>query len=440
MLIVGNHALPHVDYRARLIEALPALADWNGHAPLAVPEAPALGNILCLGDAKAAPWPDAGSLAKASTTITPDDIAARAAVCDPTAPALMMFSSGTTARPKACLLSHRALNMTGAAVADRFSLAPDDCIYNPMPFFHMSTMLPMAASRASGAAHVCTAHFDPAEALTTMESERATFAYLSFPAIVSGILEQPDFADRDLSAVRLFHAVGPADLMRRYARGFPNATYLNAYGLTEASGVPVWTGPDDTLDQALRDSGTPFAGTDIRAADPDTGAALAPGRKGELQLRGPCLFVGYHDDPDATAQAMTDDGWLRSGDLGRVDSAGRVTFEGRLKDMLKIGGENVAALEIETLLTAHPAVKMAQVIGVPDTRLGEVPAAFVELAPGETLEPQALIDWCAGRIAAFKLPRHIRQVTDWPMSATKVQKFRLPRDFDPDAALAPRKS
>ncbi|MCU4652085.1 AMP-binding protein [Roseibacterium sp. SDUM158016] len=438
ILVVGQHALPDLDLRGRLLEALPELAGWDGAAPLAMEAAPALRRLVVLGSDAPDAWPGAADLEAAGATIAPSEVAARADTVAPDSPALMMYSSGTTARPKACLLSHASLNMIGAAFAERFRIGPQDRIYNPLPFFHMSTMLPMAACRASGAMQICTAHMNPAEALDTIEAERATMAYLSFPAIVSQITDHPDFTSRDLSSLRLFHAVGPPELMRRYAGCFPTATYVNAYGLTEATGVPVWTGPDDPLEVALTCSGRPFDGLEVRVADPETGALRGRSTSGELQLRGYCLFCGYNADPEATAAALTPDGWLRSGDLGQVDDEGRVVFEGRLKDMLKIGGENVAALEIETLLASHPAVKLAQVIGVPDARLGEVAAAYVEPVAGMDCDPQALVDWCSGRIAAFKVPRYIRCVTDWPMSTTKVQKFRLPRDFDAADRLTPR--
>ena len=137
------------------------------------------------------------------------------------------------------------------------------------------------------------------------------------------------------------------------------------------------------------------------------------------------MFAGYHEDPEATARAIDADGYFHSGDLGRLDEQGRLTYDGRIKDMLKVGGENVAAAEIEGLLSKHPAVFTVQVVAAPDARYHEVPAAFVELRPGMSASEQDLIDHCLGAIATFKVPRYVRVVTEWPMSGTKIQKFVL---------------
>jgi fatty-acyl-CoA synthase len=137
------------------------------------------------------------------------------------------------------------------------------------------------------------------------------------------------------------------------------------------------------------------------------------------------MFDGYSANPEATAAVVDAEGYFHTGDACSMDADGVISYHGRLKDMLKVGGENVSAIEVESLLATHPAIKMAQVVGVPDPRLLEVVAAFVELAPGQQLAERDVVDYCEGRIARFKVPRHVRFVTEWPMSATKVQKFRL---------------
>jgi fatty-acyl-CoA synthase len=147
------------------------------------------------------------------------------------------------------------------------------------------------------------------------------------------------------------------------------------------------------------------------------------------------VFDGYYKDATRTAEVITEDGWLRSGDLGHLDEDGRVVYSGRLKDMLKIGGENVAAIEIENYLCTHPDVLMAQVIGVFDEHLFEVAAAYVELRPGAAATAEELVGFCAGRIASFKIPRYVRFVDEWPMSSTKIQKFRLAQSFKPEGKI-----
>ena len=225
--------------------------------------------------------------------------------------------------------------------------------------------------------------------------------------------------------------VGPPDLLRRYAAIFPGAAPVNAYGLTEATGVSCYSMIDDPAELMVTTNGVPFEGMELRIAGED-GEPVPDGEPGEIWLRGFAIFAGYYDDPEATARAVTADGWLRTGDLGRIGERGRVVYEGRLKDMLKIGGENVAAIELESFLMTHPAIRMAQVVGVPDDRLMEVAAAYIERQPGMALEEEDVVRHCLGQIASYKIPRYVRFVSEWPMSATKVQKFQLRQGFTPE--------
>lgn len=430
-LFIGGHALPYADFRSLLASAHAEIAAWDGRSTLAVVGAPKLRTIVSFEDPRETAWPDKAAFLAGAETIDEARLDAVSGAVDPGAVALMMFSSGTTARPKACMLTHRSINLTGAALAKRFRLGPRDRVYNPLPLFHMSTMLPMAACRASGAAQIGALHFEPGEALATMEREGATVSYTSFPTLVSAVTGHPDFGSRDLSRLRIVHCVGPDELLRRYSAAFPQAYFVNAYGLTEASGVPVYSDLDDPQEVSFVTSGRPFEGVEAKSVDPETLGDLPAGQRGEIWLRGYCIFDGYYRDEEGTRRVMQPGGWLRTGDMGWIDPDGRVVYDGRLKDMLKIGGENVAALEIETFLCSHPDVQIAQVIGVPDERLFEVAAAYVELRPGASLTAEAVIDHCLGRIATYKVPRYVRFVSEWPMSTTKIQKFRLDRRFDP---------
>lgn len=435
ILFIGGHSLPHLDFRAMLTRIFPDLGDWQGRR-LHLVDAPRLRAIYAIADPRETNWPTGAAFLEAAENVDPSTVERLGGEASPDAPALMMYSSGTTSRPKACLISHRSLGMIGAAFAERFDLSADDCIMNPLPFFHMSAMLPMSAGRASGAALVSTAHFEPAEVLRLMEEERVTFGYLSFPTLVNQLIGHPEFAARDRSALRFLHCVGPAKTMEKYTRAFPSAQYINAYGLTEATGVPCFTDPADPPEEALNVSGRPFAGVTAKAVDPATLSDLAPGKHGEIWLSGWPLFEGYFKDTEATDRALVD-GWLRTGDMGHVRADGCLIYDGRLKDMLKIGGENVAALEIETWLCSHPDVQIAQVIGVPDDHLVEVAAAYVELVENARMTPRQLVDYCIGKIARYKIPRYVRFVDSWPMSTTKIQKFKLPRDFSPDEKIEP---
>ena len=220
-------------------------------------------------------------------------------------------------------------------------------------------------------------------------------------------------------------------MLRRFQDAFPQTVQTGAYGLTETCGVISYNHPDEDLGIPIAPpAGSPFEGVEVRIADPDTrGRADLRMQRGEIWVRGYLVFDGYYKSPEKNAEAFHD-GWFRTGDLCSVDTEGRIAYHGRIKDMLKVGGENVAAAEIESWLATHPAVKLAQVVGVPDERLLEVAAAFIELEEGAEATEKQIIDHCRGRIAGFKVPRHVRFVDEWPMSSTKVQKFRLRELFD----------
>jgi fatty-acyl-CoA synthase len=207
-------------------------------------------------------------------------------------------------------------------------------------------------------------------------------------------------------------------------RAMPDTVYVGTFGMTETAGTVTTSALDATREQRFTRLGTPLAGLEIKAID-EEGNEVSPGERGEALIRGYSLFSEYYKAPEKTAEALDADGWFHSGDMISIDADGQVMFHGRIKDMLKVGGENVAAVEIETYLQKHDAIKLAQVVGVPDARLQEVPAAFVELNEGCTVTEEELIEFCKGKIAGFKIPRYVRTVTEWPQSSTKIQKFRL---------------
>jgi len=340
-------------------------------------------------------------------------------------PALIVYTSGTTAHPKGCVLSHRAWVGNGIAMGrQRFHLTPADRFWDPLPMFHMAALLQFTAVADAGAAFLSMVHLEIDLALQMLETERATICYSTFPTITADLINHPTFGERDLSAIRRVNGVAPPETLRIFQNAFPQAIQTSAYGLTEAGGVIAHNDPEESLESRLTTCGRPLDDIDVRIVDPETGTDVTGRASGEIQIRGYCLFDGYFGNPDATAATMDGD-WLKTGDLGSIDANGCIRYEGRTKDMLKVGGENVSALEVESFLATHPKVKLVQVVGAPDPRLVEVPVAFVELAPGATADEAELIDYCRGRIGSFKVPRAVHFVTDWPMSATKIQKFRL---------------
>jgi fatty-acyl-CoA synthase len=196
------------------------------------------------------------------------------------------------------------------------------------------------------------------------------------------------------------------------------------YGLTEGAGTICTSFITDSYDLRTGRLGVPLDEWEVRIVDRETGLDCPIGEKGEIVVRGPNMLRGYYNAPEKTAEVLLD-GWFYTGDIGSFNEGGHIMFHGRTKDMLKVGGENVAAAEIEAMLQTHPAVKLAQVIGIPDRRYVEVPAAYVELVDGKTISETEMIAHCRGKLAGFKLPRHIRFLKEWPMSTSKIQKYRL---------------
>ncbi len=338
--------------------------------------------------------------------------------------AMMMYTSGTTANPKGCVLTHEALVRTGMAAAERWQTVHEDRFWNALPMFHMSQVFPQLAHMHAGGTIVTHMRFDPLVALQTMERERVTYAFTTFPVITQAVINHPDFGSFDLSSVRLVNETGAADTIRGVQAKFGTPPVVTLFGMTEACGGVSWGSPDDEYEHRMTTGGFPVRGTEVRIFDPETDEEVPAGVPGEIAFRGPGLFERYHNDPEKTAKAMRG-GWFHTGDRGKVDDEGRLTYLGRLKDMLKVGGENVAALEIEAYFGSHAAVKIATVVGIPDAKYDEVPAAFVEVVPGEAVTEEELIEFCRGQIASFKIPRYVRFVDEWPMSASKIQKFRL---------------
>jgi acyl-CoA synthetase (AMP-forming)/AMP-acid ligase II len=385
-----------------------------------------LRHAVVLGSAEHEGFLDRAAFAAAAEGVPVDEVhRLRRAVCLRDE-AMMMYTSGTTADPKGCVLTHEALVRTGMAAAERWQTVHDDRFWNALPMFHMSQVFPQLAHMHAGATIVTHTRFEPDVALETLERERITYAFTTFPVITQAIINHPRFEETDLSSVRLVNETGAAETIRGVQRKFAPAPVVTLFGMTETSGGITWGAPTDDEEARITTGGLPLRGTEVRVVDPETDEDLPPETPGEILVRGPGLFERYHNDPEKTAHAMRG-GWFHSGDRGKLDAEGRLTFLGRLKDMLKVGGENVAALEVEAYLGTHPAVKIAAVVGVPDERYDEVPAAYVELVPGEQLTEDELIEFCRGRIASFKVPRYVRFIgaSDWPMSASKIQKFRL---------------
>ncbi len=328
---------------------------------------------------------------------------------------LIQFTSGTTAYPKGAMLTHDNMLRNAWAAGSRVGIRADDRYFNCRPFFHVAgTTLSALMALVAGACLVTLPTFEPGAALEMMERERCTLISGN-DTLFQMLMGHPDFPKRKLSLRGGWSAAGP-ETMRAIIDKMGCKAICAAYGLSEASPNVVmsdWRDPEELRVQGLA---LPHPGVEIR---------ISP--ENEIQVRGWSVMRGYVNNPDATAKAFTADGWLRTGDLGSLTPDGRLRMTGRLKDVFRVGGENVAPAEVEEVLLAHPAVQTAQVVGVPDQRLGEVGAAYVILK-GNASENE-LLEWCKARMANFRVPRYLRVVADFEsigMTASgKVQKTKL---------------
>ncbi|MCW2526350.1 MAG: AMP-dependent synthetase [Pseudonocardiales bacterium] len=411
-----------VDYPARIAQAFPALA-LGGHF---LSEAPRLRAVFGYGRSTQSWLAEWAEPAAAETAAESTDRES-AEWIRPSAPggtALLLYTSGTTSRPKGVLTSHRALVRTGViGMVGRLHLQMDDVVWSPAPMGHIGSFVALIGCFATGAEFVSAPYFEPDATITLLNDERVTIAYAGFPAFYYDISRRLRETGRELPYLKLVTtSAGPSEIARVRA-GIPSALQISVTGSTELSGTICANELTDSPEQRATTAGAPIDGIElsIRA---DDGRTLADREIGELWVRGYCLLSAYYKDPAPVLTGEPDPGWFRTGDLGTMID-GRFGFRGRLKDMLKVGGENVAAAEVENYLLGHPAIAMAQVVPTPDDRLGEVPVAFVEIADGHTLTEPEVIEFCRLAMAGYKVPRVVRFVSVWPMSATKISKQAL---------------
>ncbi len=417
-----------VDFGDRLLAALPSLATQPADGALDLPEAPCLRHVVVFGGNSRPPFLSVEAATALYPPVGDEALARRMAEADPSDIAVMLYTSGTTSHPKGCLVSNDALLFNTGNMIDRYHIGPDDRLWAPLPIFHIAGILPVLIALRLGIPVCLMQQFNGRDGLRQLREERVTCGWPCFVTILQDVIDAEGFDTADFSSVRILisnPAVVPPAVSELLERRMPNMVQIGNFGMTESIGPCTASRPEEDRATRMARLGTPFSGWDIRIRDAETGHDLPVGENGEIVFRSRGMISGYYKAPEKQAEAFTADGFLRSGDIGSFDQHGQIMFHGRLKDMMKVGGENVAAAEVEAVLNAHAAVKLAQVVPVSHPRYQEVPAAFIQLNEGFSASETELIDFCRGKIANFKLPRAVRFIDEWPMSTSKIQKFRL---------------
>ena len=348
-----------------------------------------------------------------------------------TDPINIQYTSGTTGYPKGATLSHRNILNNGYQVTELINFTEADRLAIPVPFYHCFGMVMgnLGCTSHGAAMIIPSAGFDPQVTLQTIQDERCTGVY-GVPTMFIAMQNHPDFSSFDLTSLRTGLMAGspcPVEVMKRCVSDMHMAEVGIAYGMTETSPVSTQTRVDDDLDRRTSTIGRVHPHVEIKIIDPVSGEVLPRGETGEFCTRGYSVMLGYWEQPDKTAEAIDDDGWMHTGDLALMRDDGYANIVGRIKDMVIRGGENVYPREIEEFLYTHPDIEDVQVIGVPDERFGEEVCAWVKMRAGaQPLDAEAVRAFASGKLAHYKIPRYVLVVDEFPMTVTgKIRKVEM---------------
>lgn len=341
----------------------------------------------------------------------------------------MQYTSGTTGFPKGVMLSHYGIINNGRSIGERQRFTGNERLCLPVPLFHcFGITLGVMAVLTHGATVVPLETFDPLMVLAVIQKERCTAVY-GVPTMFIAELTHPMFNMFDITSLRTGIMAGspcPEPVMKQVMEKMYCHEITIVYGLTEASPGITQTRTDDPIHVRVATVGKAFDGVEIKIIDPESGATLPPGAHGELCSRGYNTMKGYYKMPQQTAEAISPDGWLRTGDQAVEDEEGYIRITGRLKDVIIRGGENIYPKEVEDFLRQIPEIRDVQIVAVPSEKYGEEAAAFVQLHENQSVDPGEIQDFCRGKIARYKIPKYIFFTDSYPMTASgKIQKFKL---------------
>ncbi len=421
-------AFKDTDYVQTLYEAAPKIKELPfgkaGNENL-----PFLKRVIFIGDETPAGMMNFRDLEKLGEQISDADYQTRKDSLERHDVINMQYTSGTTGFPKGVMLTHHNVINNGYFIGECMKFTEKDRLCIPVPFFHcFGSVLAIMACVTHGSTMVPVEFFKPEQVLQTIEKEKCTAVH-GVPTMFIAQLDHPNFHRYDLSTLRtgiMAGSVCPIDVMKRAVKDMHVTEITSVYGLTEASPGITQTRTEDSIELRVSTVGRTLPGAEVKIVDIETGAALPPGKRGELCARGYMVMKGYYKMPEETAKVITPDGWLHTGDLAVMDSNGYFKITGRIKQMIIRGGENIYPREIEDYLYTHPKISDVQIYGVPDRKYGEQVMAAIKLKEGMTCTEQEIKDFCRGQIANYKIPYYVKFVDEYPMTASgKIQKFKL---------------
>ena len=429
-----THTLVMIDsykdsnYKEIIKELCPELEDLTPGKPLYSKNLPFLRNVITVGFSMKGclTWEE---MVERAPMVSQEEVKRRASMVKPTHVCNMQYTSGTTGFPKGVMLTHLNVINNGKIIGDRMDLSTADRMMLQVPMFHCFGMvLTMISTMTHGGTLYPMPYFSPKSSLACINDEKIT-CFNGVPTMFLAMLNHEDFPKTDFSYIRTGIMAGsncPADLMRRAAEEMNMTEIVSVYGQTESSPGNTMGEVNEDLDHRVETVGSAFPGIDCKIIDPETGEELPDGESGEFLTRGYHIMKGYYKMPDATAEAIDEDGWLHSGDICCRTHDGYYKVTGRIKDMIIRGGENIYPRELEEFYLTHPKINDIQVVGVPDKNYGEEACAWVILNPGETGDEAEMKEYGKEKMARHKVPRYFLFVEEFPMNAAgKILKYKM---------------
>lgn len=416
------------DYVNTVYELVPELKTMQrGH--LSTEKFPHLKRVAFLGPEKHRGMYSIPEINALSAMVSDEQYTERQNSLDPHDVVNMQYTSGTTGFPKGVMLTHHNIGNNGYFIGANQHFTENDRVCLPVPLFHcFGCVLGVLAAVNHGTCMVILESFDPLLIMASVEKEKCTALY-GVPTMFIALLDHPLFTKFDYSTLRTGIMAGsncPIHVMEQVIEKMNMSDITICYGLTEASPVMTYTRIGDDFRLRVETVGRALPHVEVKVVDPESGEELPPGTQGEVCCRGYLVMKGYYNNPDATRAAITDDGWLHSGDLGIMDEDGNLSITGRYKDMIIRGGENIYPREIEEFLYRMNEIKDIQVAAVPSKKYGEEVGAFIVLKDDADIHESDVVDYCRGKISRFKIPKYVHFVDGYPMTASgKIQKYKL---------------